>query len=98
MDGPIAGDEGVDVIINVRREKPDQKIMVVVEEEENLRALAMRVGADIVVMKPITYEAIVQKVRTCSYQESRHFWKGKVPNFNADTSSNNIRIELLTNH
>jgi CheY-like chemotaxis protein len=27
MDGPIAGDEGVvDVIINVRREKPDQKI------------------------------------------------------------------------
>ena len=38
--------------------------MVVVEEEEeeNLRALAMRVGSDIVVMKPITYEAIVQKV------------------------------------
>jgi len=27
MDGPIADDEGVvDVIINVRREKPDQKI------------------------------------------------------------------------
>jgi len=26
MDGPIAGDEGIDVIINVRREKPDQKI------------------------------------------------------------------------
>lgn len=40
--------------------------MVVVEEEEeeeeNLRALAMRVGSDIVVMKPITCEAIVQKV------------------------------------
>ena len=36
--------------------------MVVVEEEENFRALAMRVGSDIVVMKPITYEAIVQKV------------------------------------
>lgn len=38
--------------------------MVVIEEEEeeNFRALAMRVGSDIVVMKPITYEAIVQKV------------------------------------
>lgn len=35
--------------------------MVVEEEEENL-ALAMRVGSDIVVMKPITCEAIVQKV------------------------------------
>ena len=36
--------------------------MVVVEEEEeeeNLRALAMRVGSDIVVMKPITFKAIV---------------------------------------
>lgn len=40
--------------------------MVVVEEEEeeeNLRALAMRVGSDIVVMKPITSKAIVQKVK-----------------------------------
>jgi PleD family two-component response regulator len=74
-------------------------VLVDEEEEENLRALAMRVGSDIVLMKPITYEAIVQKVRTCSYQKSRHFWKGKVPNFSADTtSSNNIRIELLTNH
>jgi hypothetical protein len=40
--------------------------MVVVEEEEeeeeNLRAPAMRVSSDIVVMKPITYEVIVQKV------------------------------------
>jgi 4-diphosphocytidyl-2C-methyl-D-erythritol kinase len=38
--------------------------MVVVEEgeEENLRALAMRVGSDIVVMKPITCKAIGQKV------------------------------------
>jgi PleD family two-component response regulator len=101
LDGPIAGDEGIDVIINVRREKPDQKITVVVEEEEeeeNLRALAMRVGAHIVVMKPITYEAIVQKVTTCSYQKSRHFWKGKLPNFSADTRRNNIRVELLTNH
>ena len=32
------------------------------EEEENLRALAMRVGSDIVVMKPITCKAIGQKV------------------------------------
>ena len=37
-------------------------MVVVEEEEENFRALAMRVGSDIVVMKPITYEAIVQKV------------------------------------
>lgn len=72
--------------------------MVVEEEEENL-ALAMRVGSDIVVMKPITCEAIVQKVEDiCSYQKSRHFWKGKEPNFSTDTSSNNIRIKLLANH
>jgi DNA-binding NarL/FixJ family response regulator len=37
-------------------------VVVVEEEEENLRALAMRIGSDIVVMKPITCEAIVQKV------------------------------------
>ena len=75
--------------------------MVVVEEEEeeeNLRALAMRVGSDIVVMKPITCKAIVQKVKDMLYQKSRHFWKGKEPNFSTDTSSNNIRIKLLTNH
>ena len=61
MDGPIAGDQGVHVIINVRREKPEQKIMVVVEEE-NAKSMAMKFGADVVVMKPITAEAIVQKV------------------------------------
>jgi response regulator of citrate/malate metabolism len=64
MDGPIAGDEGVDVIVNVREKSLPEDIMVEEEEEEeeeNL-ALAMRVGSDIVVMKPITCEAIVQKV------------------------------------
>jgi hypothetical protein len=75
--------------------------MVVVdeEEEENLRALAMRVGSDIVVMKPITCEAIVQKVEDMLISKEPPFLKGKEPNFSADTtSSNNIRIELLTNH
>lgn len=80
MDGPIAGDEGVDVIINVRREKPDQKIMVVVEEE-NLRALAMRVGADIVVMKPITGEAIVQKVEDMLISKEPPFLERKRAKF-----------------
>jgi response regulator of citrate/malate metabolism len=64
MDGPITGDEGVDVIVNVREKSLPEDIMVEEEEEEeeeNL-ALAMRVGSDIVVMKPITCEAIVQKV------------------------------------
>lgn len=59
--GAIAGDEGVGVIISVRREKSDQKIMVVVEEE-NVRAAAMKVGADVVVLKSITPETVLQKV------------------------------------
>jgi DNA-binding response OmpR family regulator len=62
MDGPIAGDEGVDVIVNVREKSLPEDIMVEEEEEEENLALAMRVGSDIVVMKPITCEAIVQKV------------------------------------
>ena len=61
LDGGIAGDEGVHVILSVRREKPEQKILVVVEAE-SARSKAMEVGADIAIMKPITAEAILQKV------------------------------------
>jgi DNA-binding response OmpR family regulator len=60
LDSAIAGEKGVGVILTIRREKPEQKILVVVEED-NARADAMRVGADVVVMKPITPEAILQK-------------------------------------
>jgi DNA-binding response OmpR family regulator len=61
MDGAIAGDEGVEVIVNIRRLKPHQKIMVAVEED-NVKAMAMRVGADVVVMKPITADMILHHV------------------------------------
>ena len=61
MDGAIAGDQGVEVIINIRRLKRDQKIMVVVEEE-NIKAMVMRVGADVVVMKPITADLVLHHV------------------------------------
>jgi DNA-binding response OmpR family regulator len=61
MDGAIAGDQGVEVIINIRRAKPDQKIMVVVEEE-NVKAMAMRVGADVVVLKPISPDVVLHHV------------------------------------
>jgi DNA-binding NarL/FixJ family response regulator len=61
MDGPIAGDQGVEVIINIRRLKPDQKILVIVEEE-GAKAKAMRVGADTVVMKPITPDMVLHQV------------------------------------
>ena len=61
MNGSIAGDEGIHVIISVRREKPNQRILVVVEEE-NARSKAMEVGADVVLLKPITAETIVLKV------------------------------------
>jgi len=61
MDGAIAGDQGIEVIINIRRLKRDQKIMVVVEED-NARALAMRVGADVVVMKPISPDMVLHQV------------------------------------
>jgi DNA-binding response OmpR family regulator len=61
MDGPIAGDQGIEVIINIRRLKRDQKIMVVVEEN-NVKAMAMRVGADVVVMKPISADMVLHQV------------------------------------
>jgi DNA-binding response OmpR family regulator len=61
MNGSIAGDEGIHVIISVRREKPNQRILVVVEEE-NARSKAMEVGADVVLLKPITAETILLKV------------------------------------
>jgi DNA-binding response OmpR family regulator len=61
MDGNIAGDEGVHVILSVRREKPKQRILVVVKEQ-NAKSKAMAVGADVVLMKPITAETIMLKV------------------------------------
>ncbi|HZT35091.1 MAG TPA: response regulator [Nitrososphaera sp.] len=61
MDGAIAGDHGVEVIINVRRIKRDQKIMVVVEDN-NLKAATMKVGADVVVMKPISPDSVLHHV------------------------------------
>jgi DNA-binding response OmpR family regulator len=61
MDGPIAGDQGIEVIVNIRRIKRDQKIMVVVEEH-NVKAMAMEVGADVVVMKPISADMVLRHV------------------------------------
>jgi DNA-binding response OmpR family regulator len=61
MDGAIAGDQGVEVIVNIRRLKRDQKIMVVVEED-NVKAMAMRVGADVVVMKSISPDMVLHQV------------------------------------
>jgi DNA-binding response OmpR family regulator len=61
MDGAIAGDQGVEVIVNIRRLKRDQKIMVVVEEE-GVKAMTMRVGADVVVMKPISPDSVLHHV------------------------------------
>ena len=61
MDGAIAANQGADVIFNIRKLKRDQKIMAVVEEE-NLKAMAMRVGADVVVMKPISPDMVLNQV------------------------------------
>jgi DNA-binding response OmpR family regulator len=61
MDGAVAANQGVDVIVNIRKLKRDQKIMAVVEEE-NLKAMAMRVGADVVVMKPISPDMVLHQV------------------------------------
>jgi len=61
MDGAIAADDAVGVIINIRRLKRDQKIMAVVEEE-GVKAMAVRVGADVVVMKPISPDLILHQV------------------------------------
>lgn len=61
MDGAIAANDGVEVIINIRRLQRNQKIMVVVEEE-GVKAMAMRVGADVVVMKPISPDMVLHQV------------------------------------
>jgi response regulator RpfG family c-di-GMP phosphodiesterase len=61
MDGAIAADHAVEVIISIRRLKPDQKIMAVVEEN-NLKAMAMKVGVDVVVMKPISADMVLHQV------------------------------------
>jgi DNA-binding NtrC family response regulator len=45
-DGLIAGDQGIEVIMNIHRLKPDRKILVIVEEE-SAKAKAMRVGGRI---------------------------------------------------
>jgi hypothetical protein len=52
-------------------------VVEVEEEEENLRALAMRIGSDIVVMKAITCEAIVQKVEDMLISKERPFLERK---------------------
>lgn len=61
MDGAIAANDAVGVIINIRRLKRDQKIMAVVEEED-VKAMAIRVGADVVVMKPISPDLVLHQV------------------------------------
>ena len=61
MDGTIAGEQGIEVIINIKRIKRDQKIIVVVEEE-NMKARAMRLGANVVIMKPISADNVLAKV------------------------------------
>jgi DNA-binding response OmpR family regulator len=76
MDGAIAGNQGVEVIINIRRIKRDQKIMVVVEEE-GIKSMAMKVGADVVVMKPISPDMVLHQVndmlmQTESFMDRKH--------------------------
>ena len=61
MDGAVAANDGVEVIVNIRKLKADQKIMAVVEED-GLKAIAMRVGADVVVMKPISADMVLHQV------------------------------------
>jgi len=61
MDGAIAGDQGVEVILNIRRLKRDQKIIAIVEAND-AKAMAMRVGADVVVMKPISPDMVLHQV------------------------------------
>jgi DNA-binding response OmpR family regulator len=61
MDGAVAANDGVAVIVNIRRLKRDQKIMVVVEADD-IKAMAMRVGADVVVMKPISPDMVLHQV------------------------------------
>jgi DNA-binding response OmpR family regulator len=79
MDGAVAANDGVDVIVNIRRLKRDQKIMVVVEEED-LKAKALRVGADVVVMKPISPDMVLHQVNDMLLQ-TRSFLDRKKARF-----------------
>jgi DNA-binding response OmpR family regulator len=62
INGSIAGDDGIAVILAIRRAKKDQRVLVVVEEE-NTRAKALRLGADVVVIKPIAADLILERIR-----------------------------------
>lgn len=83
MNGSIAGDEGVHVIISVRREKPKQRILVVVEQL-TAKSKAMEVGADVVLLKPITAETIVLKVNEMLL-ETESFLERKRAKFKGST-------------
>jgi response regulator RpfG family c-di-GMP phosphodiesterase len=85
MDGAIAANDAVEVIINIRRLKRDQKIMVVVERED-LKAMAIRVGADVVVMKPISPDSVLHQVNDMLLQ-TETFLERKRAKFQRSRSS-----------
>ena len=84
MDGAIAANDAVEVIVNIRKIKPDQKIMVVVERED-VKAMAIRVGADVVVMKPISPDSVLHQVNDMLLQ-TESFLKRKRAKFQRQTS------------
>lgn len=62
LNGNIAGEEGIGVVIAIRRINPDQKI-VLIAGRKIFRVNAMKVkGLTIVIMKPLTADKVVEKV------------------------------------
>ena len=84
MDGAIAANDAVEVIVNIRRIKPAQKIMAVVERED-VKATAIRVGADVVVMKPISPDSVLHHVNDMLLQ-TESFLERKRAKFQRQTT------------
>jgi DNA-binding response OmpR family regulator len=68
LNGTIPGENGIDLLINIRRIKQDQRILVVVTEF-NTRAYAMKLGAEIFLSEPLDIQAILQRAANLLRQD-----------------------------
>ena len=76
LNGTIPGENGIDLIIKIRRLKQDQRILVVVTEF-NTRALAMELGAEVVLTNALDTQAVLRRATNLlqqddSFKKRRH--------------------------
>jgi DNA-binding response OmpR family regulator len=60
LNGTVAGENGIDLLIKIRRIKQDQRILVAVTEC-NTRAYAMAFGAEVLHSNPLDAQAVLHR-------------------------------------